>query len=349
MRTTLIMSLLIGFGFCSPVLMGQPPQPENLGFEEGELGEKPIGWNVTMPGYNATITEEGAKTGKRCALLASIKGEKKARFGNLMQSIDAAEYRGKCVRLRAAVRAEVTGDENAAQLWFRVDRPNKTMGFFDNMADRPIRDKEWKYYEIVAHVHRDAESLNFGLMLRVDGRAWLDDVSLEPIGAADQDYLDGKPLNLGLEDGKLGEKPIWWIAPTPGYSATLTEDNPKSGKRCAVLAPVAGAQKYQFGNLMQTVDAAKYRGKRVCLRAAIRAEVSGDNRVQMWLRVDRPNKQVGFFDNMQDRPIRDAQWKYYEIVGDIDKDAECLNFGLILIDDGRAWLDDVSVKIVKGN
>ena len=344
MRMTLIISLLIGF--CAPMLMAQPA---NLGFEEGELGEEPIGWIVPTPGYNATITEEEAKTGKRCSLLASTKGEKKAPFGNLMQSIDATKYRGKRVRLRAAVRAEVTGDENAAYLWFRVDRLNKTTGFFDNMSDRPIRDKEWKYYEIIAHIHPDAESLNFGLVLRVDGRVWLDDVSLERVGAANQDYLDGKPLNLGLEDGTLGERPIWWIVPTSGYNATITEEEAKTGKRCALLASTKGEEKAPFGNLMQTVDAARYRGKRVRLRAAIRAEVSGDDRVQMWLRVDRSNKQMGFFDNMQNRPIRDAQWKYYEIVGNIDKDAERLNFGLMLIDDGRAWLDDVSLEIVKRN
>lgn len=345
MRTTLIMSLLIVFGFGTPAPMAQPA---NLGFEEGTLGEKPSGWSIPTPGYTATITKEGAKTGRRCALLAGAKGKKKAPFGNLMQSIDATAYRGKRVRLRAAVRAEVTGDENAAALWFRVDRPNKTMGFFDNMADRPIRDRKWKYYEIVAHVHPDAKSLNFGLMLGGDGRVWLDDVSLEPIGAADQGYLEGKPMNLGFEDGKLDKKPTWWSCPTPGYSAKLTEDNPKRGERCAVLASTKGAERARFGNLMQSVDATRYRGKRVRLRAAIRAEVSGNNRVQMWLRVDRPNEQMGFFDNMEDRPIRKAQWKYYEIVGDVARDADRLNFGLMLIDDGRAWLDDVSVEIVGG-
>jgi hypothetical protein len=222
------------------------------------------------------------------------------------------------------------------------------MGFFENMVDRPIRDKEWKYYEIVAHVHPDAVGLGFGLMLNDDGRTWLDDVSLEIVGPANQDYLEGKPMNVGLEDGDLGETPTWWIVPTHGYHATLTEDNPKSGNRCVALARTKHEKESPFGNIMQTVDATRYRGKRVRLRAAIRAEVVGDNRVQMWLRVDRPDRVPGFFDNMQDRPIRDAEWQYYEIVGDVDKDAQWLNFGLMLIDDGRAWLDDVSLEIVGG-
>ncbi|MCP5120778.1 MAG: peptidase S41, partial [bacterium] len=43
-------------------------------------------------------------------------------FGNLMRSLPAEPYRGKRVRYRAALRAEVSGDGNQAQLWLRVDR-----------------------------------------------------------------------------------------------------------------------------------------------------------------------------------------------------------------------------------
>lgn len=45
-------------------------------------------------------------------------------FGGLGQSIPAAELRGKTVRIRAAVRAEVNAHGNAA-VWGRVDRPNR--------------------------------------------------------------------------------------------------------------------------------------------------------------------------------------------------------------------------------
>src|SRR5262245_57897825 len=58
-----------------------------------------------------------------------------------------------------------------------------------------------------------------------------------------------------------------------------------------------------WGNLVQSVPAGALRGRKVRLSAAIDAEVMGRGRAQLWLRVDRPGGQRGFFDNMADRPI----------------------------------------------
>jgi hypothetical protein len=62
------------------------------------------------------------------------------------------------------------------------------------------------------------------------------------------------------------------------------------------------------------------------------------------MRVDRAANKPGFFDNMSDRPITSAQWREYEIIGDIDEDATVLNIGVILPGKGKAWLDAVSVE-----
>jgi hypothetical protein len=102
---------------------------------------------------------------------------------------------------------------------------------------------------------------------------------------------------------------------------------------------------------MQRIDAAPFRGKRVRYRAAVRAEVKGPgNEARLWLRVDRPEiegqRSAGFFDNMHDRPIVKEVWAHYDIVGDIDKDAESINLGMFLLGRGRAWLDDVSLEVV---
>lgn len=87
---------------------------------------------------------------------------------------------------RAAVRAEVEGKGNQAQLWFRVDRAAQegrpTAGAFDNMFDRPIKTAAWEYYEIVGDVAADAETLLVGLLLTGQGKVWIDDASLEEVG-----------------------------------------------------------------------------------------------------------------------------------------------------------------------
>jgi hypothetical protein len=64
------------------------------------------------------------------------------------------------------------------------------------------------------------------------------------------------------------------------------------------------------------------------------------------LRVDRKDGVMGFFDNMMDRPITASEWRPYEIVGDVDDDAEALNFGMIVIGEGRAWLDAVTLDVI---
>lgn len=63
-------------------------------------------------------------------------------------------------------------------MWLRVDRKYHTRGFFDNMADRPIRSGEWAYYEIVGKVAPDATSIYLGLIL-YGNSAVVDDASLE--------------------------------------------------------------------------------------------------------------------------------------------------------------------------
>lgn len=42
----------------------------------------------------------------------------------------------------------------------------------------------------------------------------------------------------------------------------------------------------------------------------------------LWLRVDLPAGQTGFFDNMADRPVTSSEWQEYEIVGQVAADAD---------------------------
>ncbi|MCC7043782.1 MAG: hypothetical protein IT183_07965, partial [Acidobacteria bacterium] len=77
-----------------------------------------------------------------------------------------------------------------------------------------------------------------------------------------------------------------------------------------------------FVTLMQPLPVAAIRGRTIRLRA--RARLVSPDAVGwsgMWLRVDRPNQQVGFFDNMQDRPIRATVWTEYVIEGPVADDA----------------------------
>jgi hypothetical protein len=162
--------------------------PANADFEEGQPGQAPDPWRVPqIPGYQVLISDENPKSGKQCVTIKRGT-EKPGPFGNVMQGIDAAPFRGKRVRYRAAVRTEIEGQEGSAHLWMRVDLTAKEgkrrSGFFDNMSGRPIRKNDWDYYEIVGDIAEDAETIVVGMFLRGRGQAWMDDVSLEIV---DQD------------------------------------------------------------------------------------------------------------------------------------------------------------------
>ena len=155
----------------------------NGDFEGDSIGDMPRGWYLPKPcadaGYGLEVTEASATGGgKRCVAISGTGGDSRI-FGNCMQSLDAAPFRGKRLRFSAAVRCEPADGESRAQLWFRVDRPERQMGFFDNMDDRPIRAEEWQRYEIVGDIADDAEKIALGMMLIGGGTAWFDDVLLE--------------------------------------------------------------------------------------------------------------------------------------------------------------------------
>jgi hypothetical protein len=161
------------------------------------------------------------------------------------------------------------------------------------------------------------------------------------------DLLPG-PRNLRFDDGDLS-KPGWFVPDLERTTGSLAEVHRKgcrgSGACAVVVAPatVPGV----VGNLMQSFSAAAYRGKTVRLRAWLKVEAgSPEDRGQLWLHVLRPKGKPGFLDNMDDRPVRPAEWTPCEIVAEIDSDAQFLDFGVTAIGRGRVWVDEVTFDIV---
>ncbi len=155
--------------------------------------------------------------------------------------------------------------------------------------------------------------------------------------------LPAAPSNLDFEIDSSGNGLGGWFVTQPQYYiAEIDDQQPQHGRRCLRLEgkPVAPGP-FGFGTVMQAIDAGRYRGHRVRYRAAVRTD--GQSRAQLWMRVDRMAQNTGFFDNMGDRPITAADWRFYEIVGDVNDDAAVLNFGMMVIGRGKAWLDNVTL------
>jgi hypothetical protein len=100
-----------------------------------------------------------------------------------------------------------------------------------------------------------------------------------------------------------------------------------------------------FGTLMQEFSAGRYAGKRVRLRASVKAEEVVDW-AGLWMRVDKGSTAVGF-DNMMDRPIKGTStWQNYEVILDAPQDATAIALGILLSKSGSVWLNNVKFESI---
>jgi erythromycin esterase len=190
--TTTAARALPGSGRCPPPVL---PEPANLGFESGDVGQPPRDWVVGPPqlfrtpaqpafGFEVITSAESPFAGSRCAEVRRLNGPVYGEFaGGLGQRIQAAPYRGKRIRLRAAVRTGVEGEGNQAHLWLLTSKAAGILSA-EAMLDHPITSGGWHRYEVLADVPNDADFVDYGLALAGVGRAWLDDVSIEVAGTS---------------------------------------------------------------------------------------------------------------------------------------------------------------------
>jgi hypothetical protein len=158
------------------------------------------------------------------------------------------------------------------------------------------------------------------------------------------------PLGPGLEIGPrlapslattaVAEPLVAWRYLGAGFSAMGGAYRAKRTHR----ASPAGTD--GFVTLMQTVPAAAFRGMAIRLRGLVRATPADAGAgAALWLRVDRANQAMGFFDNMGDRPVRDAEWRSYVIEGTVAEDAENIAFGVMAVGAVTADFDTVELAV----
>ncbi len=151
---------------------------------ETRLDPLPGGWFMAGSHpvqYGAGLLPRAcAYDGKRVIRLRFGAAEPPGGFGTVMQSIDAARYRGRRVRFSAVTRGrEITG---WAGIWLRVDSADGTRTL-DNMQDRPLRGSAgWAEAANVLDVAADAASVHFGVLLSGAGAVDLARPRFEVVG-----------------------------------------------------------------------------------------------------------------------------------------------------------------------
>lgn len=145
--------------------------PQNLDFEADDPDAPPTGWHLseaTRHRATATVTATRPASGRRALRLAPTARD----AAHLLQYVPAAAYRGKRVRLRAALRSDDPG--TSVTLWLLCEHPHITD---TPQQSDPVtaggRDV-WTTRTVELDVPREAEWLTFGAKLTGPGAAFVD-------------------------------------------------------------------------------------------------------------------------------------------------------------------------------
>jgi hypothetical protein len=145
--------------------------------------ELPAGWFIagSAPNdYEFSRDTSTAQSGQSSALIAAKPGITSTGFGTLMQIIDAENYRSSRWRMSGYLK---TSEVAKAQMWMRVDGPDRKILSFDNMDSRPVHGTTpWTRYEIVLDVPANSIEIAFGFLLtQGGGRVWADSFKFEKV------------------------------------------------------------------------------------------------------------------------------------------------------------------------
>ena len=152
---------------------------------------------------------------------------------------------------------------------------------------------------------------------------------------------------LGFTDDDLIPKGLHKSGNNPnGFRIGLDNQVSHHEQKSAFVESIA-KQPSCFCTLMQTFIDNDYSNKRVKMTGYVKSEGTIDT-ASMWVRIDDfDNKIIADFDNMGNRQIIGTKdWMKCEIMFDVPESKCAINFGLILVGSGKAWIDNVSFEIV---
>jgi len=165
------------------------------------VGGSPPGWSFTNPeNYEVSLVKK--EGGEGVIPLIRSRRPKTQGFAELMQSMDAAAYRGKRIQLSAILKSKDV--ELSGNVFARISG-NKSEELFTRKSDPSLSGtREWNRYTIVFDVPENSSEIAIGLMLQGGGSIWADKFSFDVVDAgAQKARVETKAsLNLGFEDLK---------------------------------------------------------------------------------------------------------------------------------------------------
>lgn len=167
-------------------------------------------------------------------------------WGAFSQRLDTKIFAGKKFRLQAAVKVQLIDPTSEAEIWVRVDKPNKKIGFFYNMMNKPIRVKDWKIFSIEGKIDNEAEYLAFGGLYSRKGIFYFDDFRLS-IETTKGKYEEVKIKNGNFEsDSSMSG---WgFFQKRDGFVLSTTNETSFEGKQSCKIDGSHFKKGYSFGD-----------------------------------------------------------------------------------------------------
>ena len=196
-------------------------------------------------------------------ILQTLSAQMPQDWGAFNQRIDATAYIGKKFRLEASVKVQVIDSTAEGEIWLRVDKADKKMGFFYNMMDKPIRLNEWKVYIISGKIDKNAASIFFGGLYHRKGIFYFDDFKL--FVETEKDKWE----QIVLPDGGFeSEAPVirkaWgFLQERGGFTVGVSEADAAEGKKSFKVDGSLFIAKETFGNNSHTGKYADVNGIKI--------------------------------------------------------------------------------------
>jgi len=161
--------------------------------------------------------------------------------------------------------------------------------------------------------------------------------------------LKTNPENLNFADGAVGTAPKGWLVPqrfsqVPIYEAINVPAEQCHGSQQCVTVHSLQRDPTSLTFLYQDVDVTQHRGQTLIYRAFVRVDPGQKSVARLLVRLHRKDCSTAFRDDMGDHPITSGDWAVYKIRAPIAKDAYHMEFGVQLIGQGAAWIDQSSME-----
>lgn len=169
-------------------------------------------------------------------------------WGAFNQHIDVTAWQGHQFKVTAAIRTQPLDPQAGAELWARIDKTDKTMGFFYNMMDKSIKDSTWKVYTIRGKIDRLAKWLYFGGLYQHKGYFYFDDFHLS-VKTARNTWQELPLPDNGFEDDTATFNKNWfYLKKRTFFTPHLNTDNPYEGKQAIKIDGSHFTKTQTYGN-----------------------------------------------------------------------------------------------------